>query len=129
MKYKQTGVVALGELIGAAAMIGVFALVGKYSTSVLLGGIVGAALATANFFFLTLFANMAADKAEKQDVAGGQKLIQLSYLGRMICMVAILVLCAVLGLHPLALVIPLVFERPILTIDELIRKKKGGNES
>ena len=109
-------------------MILVFVLLGKYDTSVLLGGIAGACIATANFFFMSLFANLAADKAEAQDVTGGQKLIQLSYMGRMAGLLLVLVLCAKSGIfHVLALAIPLVFTRPVLTVAEIF-KKKGGNQ-
>lgn len=124
--FQETGIVALGQILCTGAMIGIFALLGKYDTSVLLGGIAGALIATANFFFMSLFANMAADKAEKQDVAGGQKLIQLSYMGRMAGLLVALILCAKSGYcHVLALAVPLVFTRPILTIAEFL-KKKGG---
>ena len=125
--FRQTGILAAGQALCTAAMIGVFALIGKFDTSVLLGGIVGGLIATANFFFMSLFVTLAADKAEAQDVVGGQKLIQLSYMGRMLALFLILFLCAKSGkFHLLALVIPLVFTRPILTVSELF-KKKGGN--
>ena len=125
--FRQTGILAAGQALCTAAMIGVFALIGKFDTSVLLGGIVGSLIATANFFFMSLFVTLAADKAEAQDVVGGQKLIQLSYMGRMLALFLILFLCAKSGkFHLLALVIPLVFTRPILTVSELF-KKKGGN--
>ena len=124
--YKDVLTVAAGQALCAAGMIAVFALVGKFDMTVLWGALVGAAIATANFFLLTLFANKAADKAEAQDVAGGQKLIQLSYMGRMIGTFAALVLCAKSGYcHALALVIPLALTRPILTVSEFFRKKGG----
>lgn len=124
--FRQTGLVAAGQALCTVAMISVFALIGRYDTSVLLGGIVGALIATANFFFMSLFATVAADKAEAQDVAGGQKLIQLSYMGRMLGLFLVLFLCAKSGLfHVLALAIPLIFTRPILTVSEFF-KKKGG---
>lgn len=127
--FRETASVAIGQVLCTAAMIAVFALVGKYSLSVLLGGLLGAAVATANFFIMSFVANLAADKAEAQDVAGGQKLIHLSYLGRMIGMFLVLILCAKSGyFHPLALVLPLAFNRPILTIAELF-KKKGENKA
>ena len=127
--FQQTGLVAAGQVVCTAVMIAVFALIGKYHTSVLLGGIVGALISTANFFFMSLFANLAADKAEAQDIAGGQKLIQLSYMGRMAGLFLVLFLCAKSGVfHLLALVIPLVFTRPILTVSELFNKK-GGNHA
>lgn len=125
--FQQTAMVAVGQAVCTAAMIAVFALIGKFDKSVLLGGIAGALIAVANFFFMSLFADLAADKAEAQDIAGGQKLIHLSYTGRMLALFLILFLCAKSGLFQLlALVIPLVFTRPILTVSELF-KKKGGN--
>lgn len=125
---KETAVIVAGQAICTAAMIGIFALLGKFDLTVLWGGIAGAMLATANFFFMSLFASLAADKAEAQDVAGGQKLIQLSYMGRMLGLFLVLFLCAKSGIfHLLALVIPLVFTRPILTVSEFFKKKGGSN--
>ena len=126
MVWKETAVIALGQLICVAAMIGVFALLGKFEMNVLYGGVAGGVIALANFFFMSYFANKAADKAQEQDVAGGQKLVQLSYTFRMAAMALILVLLAKSGwVNLIALVLPLVFTRPILTIWEYI-KKKGG---
>ena len=121
---KQTGIIALGQAVCIALMAGVFAILGRLDSSVILGGLVGAAVSTANFFFMALFADRAADKAQQQDVAGGQKLVQLSYMGRLIVMFAVLALCAKSGyFHVLALVLPLAFNRPILTLVEFFRKK------
>ena len=127
--FSQTLSVLAGQLILSAAMVAVFWFLGYYETSVLLGAVAGSLIATANFFFLSLFASIAADKAEAQDVAGGQKLIQLSYMGRMIGLFLVLILCAKSGIfHVVALVIPLVFTRPILTFRELFNKKKGESQ-
>ena len=126
--WKDTAVIAIGQIIGTAAMIAVFALAGYFNITVLLGGLAGALIATANYFLMYLYASKAADKAEKdQDVTGGQKLIQMSYMGRMVGVLAVLVLLAKSGwCHVLALALPLAFTRPILTIHELILKKGGG---
>ena len=127
--FRETAPVAIGQAVCTAAMVAVFALAGKFQLSVLLGGIAGAAISTANFFIMSFAANLAADKAEAQDIAGGQKLIQLSYMGRMLGMFLVLILLAKSGhFHPLALVLPLAFTRPILTIVELF-KKKGANKA
>ena len=126
--FQETRNVLIGQILCSAAMIAVFAVLGYYQRSVLLGGIAGAVIATANFFFMSFFANRAADKAEAQDVAGGQKLIQLSYMGRMLGMFLALIVLAKSGFcHPLSLVLPLAFTRPILTIAEIFNKK-GENK-
>ena len=121
---RDTGTVLIGQIVCTAAMIAVFTILGKYQLSVLLGGIAGAAIATTNFFLMSFFANRAADLAEAQDVAGGQKLIQLSYMGRMFGMFLVLILLAKSGyFHALTLVLPLAFTRPILTIAEIFKMK------
>ena len=126
--FQETRTILLGQILCTAAMIAVFAVLGYYQRSVLLGGIAGAVIATANYFFMSFFANRAADKAEAQDVAGGQKLIQLSYMGRMLGMFLALIVLAKSGFcHPLSLVLPLAFTRPILTIAEIFNKK-GENK-
>jgi hypothetical protein len=122
--FRDSRNVLIGQVICTAAMIAVFSVLGKYQLSVLLGGIAGAVIATANFLLMSFFANKAADKAEQQDIAGGQKLIQLSYMGRMIGMMLVLILLAKSDCcHPLALVLPLAFTRPILTIAEIFKTK------
>ena len=123
---KQTVAVAVGQLIGVAAMIGAFALLGKFQMSVLYGGLAGGIMAFLNYFVMVLATKKAADKAQAQDVAGGQKLIRLSYMGRMIGLFVVLILLAKSGyFHPLTLVLPLAFTRPSLTVVELVGKRGG----
>ena len=126
--FSQTLVVLAGEIFLSAVMVGIFALAGHFDRSVLLGAVVGALLAAANFFLMALSADCAADKAEKQNVKGGQALIQLSYIGRLIGLFLVLVLCALTKIFNLfALVIPLVFTRPILIVSEFLKKKGEKN--
>ena len=121
---KETAIVAAGEAIGVAAMIGVFALLGYYDTPVLLGGLAGGVLAVLNFFFMAVIVNLAADRAEQQDVAGGQKLIKGAYPIRLLLLAVVLFACGKSGVfNVIALVLPLVFVRPTLTIAEFFRKK------
>ena len=125
----QTAAVLIGELVFSALMVGIFALLGYFDRSVVLGAAVGSLIATVNRLILMLGVLAASAKAEKQDVKGGQMLVQLSYMGRLIGLFLILVLCAKSGTFNLiALVLPLVFTRPVLTIAELFNKK-GGNEA
>lgn len=120
---QETGIVALGEVIGTALMCGIFALLGRFDLSVVYGGLIGAALATGNFFFMALSTCLAADKAEGQDVKGGQALIRSSYLLRFLVLCVVLIACGKSGLFNLfSLVLPLLFVRPTITIAEFFRK-------
>lgn len=123
---RQTGIVGLGELLGVAVMVGVFALLGKFDRSVLLGGIVGGVVAVGNFLAMAIAVNIAADKAQQQDVKGGQATIKGSYLLRLAAMAVILFAFAKSGLcNVIAMVVPLIFVRFTLTVAEFFRRKPG----
>ena len=120
---KTTAIIALGQALCVGVMLGIFALLQKFDQTVLLGGIVGALCATVNFFFMALGAMMAADKAVEQNVKGGNAMVRMSYMLRLLALAVILFAFAKSGLcNVFALVLPLVFTRPILTITEFFRK-------
>lgn len=121
--YKETVRVAIGQVICVAVMLGVFALLDKFDRAVLLGGLFGGLLAILNFFFMAVGATLAADKAENQNVKGGQATIQMSYLLRMVLLFVIEFALVRSGLcNVIAAVLPLAFTRPILSIGEFFRK-------
>ena len=125
----ETLIVLAGEIIGSAAMGGIFALLGKFDSTVLLGAVVGALAATLNFFFMALFASMAADKATEQKVAKGQALVRASYLIRMAVLFLVLFAFAKSGLcNVVTLVVPLIFIRLTLTIAEFFRKPGDSSQ-
>lgn len=127
--FQETAVVAIGQVLCVAAMLGIFALLGQFDSTVLFGGILGGVLATLNFFFMAIGTSLAADKAENQDVKGGKTLLQSSYLLRTVVLFVILFAAAKSGLcNAIALVLPLIFVRPILSVGEFFRKK-GDAES
>lgn len=120
---KKTAIVAAGQAVCIGFMLGIFALMGEYDQAVLLGGIVGGICAIGNFFFMALGAMMAADKAVAQNVKGGNAIVRLSYALRLIVLAVILFAFAKSGLcNVFALVLPLAFTRPILTVTEFFRK-------
>ena len=80
--YRETAVVAIGETLCIGLMFGIFALLGQWSQGVLLGGIFGFLLSVGNFFFMALCTCLAADRAEAQNVKGGQALLRVSYFAR-----------------------------------------------
>lgn len=121
--FKETAVVLIGQAICVAVMFGVYALLSKFTVKVLLGGIAGGVLATANFFFMAVSASLAADRAEAGNVNGGKALMQSSYGIRLVVLVALLFACVKSGYFELLpLLLPLVFTRPILSIGEFFRK-------
>ena len=120
---KETLLVLAGTLLGSVLMCGVCALLGKFGLDVVLGGLVGTLLATGNFFFMAVSATLAADKAEKDNVKGGKAMMRSSYMVRLVVLFAVLFACAKSGWFDLiALVLPLVFVRPVLSLGEFFRK-------
>lgn len=121
---KETLIVLLGELVLCAIMVGVFALIGKYDFSVLLGALCGWLLTSGNFFFLAVGATLAADKAQDQNVQGGKNLMRASMGLRMLVLFGLMFVLAKSGVCDVfALVLPLAFLRPVLMLGEFFRKK------
>lgn len=121
---KETLHMAVGQAVCLPAMYVVFALLGKFGSHVFLGGLLGSGIALVNFALMVAFVDLAARQAERQNVAVGRKWLQLSYLLRTLGTFAALILCAAGGqTHPLALVLPLTFTRPILAVSQWIRQK------
>ena len=126
--WRETGIIALGQVICVAAMLGVFMLLGRFDMSVLLGGIVGGVLGVVYYMTMVICANIATKKALDQDVKGGQAVMQLSQLLRMIGLFAVLVACALTKqMNLLALALPIVFVRPILGVADMIQRKGGSS--
>lgn len=124
---KETAIVAAGQLVCIAAMFGIFALLHAFDRTVLLGGALGGLVAVLNFLFMAIGATLAADKAEAQNVKGGKALLQSSFFLRYLLMILVLFAGAKSGYcNVVALVVPLLFTRPILTLGEFFRKS-GDN--
>lgn len=100
-----------------------YALAGRLDRSVVLGGMLGGLLSICNFFFMAVGASLAADRAEQQNVKGGTALVRMSFLLRYLVLFLILFAAAKSKRFDLlALVLPLVFVRPILMLGEFFRK-------
>ncbi len=120
---RETKTVAIGEAVGVALMYGVFALLGSFDQTVLLGGIAGGLLAVINFFLMAVNVSNAADKAVHEDVKGGKSLMRFSYATRLIVLFVILFALIKSGVcNVFASVIPLLFVRLTITIAEFFRK-------
>ena len=124
MVLTQTGIVALGQIVGIAVMVGIFALLGQFNYTVLLGAMAGGIVATGNFLFMAIGLSLAADKAQAQDAKGGKAMVKSSYAVRTLVMFVVLFACAKSGhFNVIALAVPLLFVRPTLTVAEFFGKK------
>ena len=120
---KETGIVAVGELICSGIMVGIFSALGYFQMSVLWGALGGCLIMVANYFFMAITVSLAADRAESGQVQQAQKMVQLSSTVRLVLMGVALFISVKLGANVIALALPLVFLRPILMLTEFFRKK------
>ena len=122
---RQTLLIAIGQAVGVGVMLGIFALLGRFDYTVVLGGLVGALVALLNFFFMAVSLSLASDRAVQQDVKGGKGLVRSSYAIRTVVMFTVLFLCGKSGhCNVIALVVPLLLVQPTLLIAEFFRKKE-----
>ncbi len=122
---RETLGLLVGEAICTGLMFLVFLLLNRWDITVLLGGIAGLLITVGNFFFLAIAASLASDRAVNQDVEGAKKMVKASQNYRFIAIAVILLLCgASKACNLIALVIPLLVQRPIMLIMEFFRKKE-----
>ena len=121
--FHETAIIAVGEVIGVALMLAVFALLGRLDRAAVLGGIIGGLLAVGNFLMMAINVSLAADKAAQQNVKAGKALVSTSYVTRMAVLFVILFACVRSGLcNVIACVVPLLFVRVTITVAEFMRK-------
>ena len=121
--FHETAIIAVGEVIGVAVMLAVFALLGRLDRTVVLGGIIGGLLAVGNFLMMAINVSLAADKAAQQNVKAGKAMVSTSYVTRMVVLFVILFACVKSGLcNVIACVVPLLFVRVTITVAEFMRK-------
>jgi hypothetical protein len=121
--FKETAIIAVGELVCSGIMVGVFAALNLFQWNVLWGALAGSAVMIANYFFMAVTVSLAADRAERGEVEQAKKMVQTSSVFRLLAMGLALFLGIKLGANVIALVLPLAFARPILMLAEFFRKK------
>lgn len=120
---RETALLALGEAVCVAAMVGIFAMLGYFDYTVILGGIIGLLIAVGNFFFMAMTSDAAADKAMEEDVKGGKATMKASYAMRLVAIGVLLFVFAKSGhCNVIALVCPMFFVFPVITVIEFFRK-------
>ena len=121
--FKETAIIAVGELVCSGIMVGVFAALNLFQWNVLWGALAGSAVMIANYFFMAVTVSLAADRAERGEVEQAKKMVQTSSVFRLLAMGLALFLGIKLGANVIALELPLAFARPILMLAEFFRKK------
>ena len=124
--WKETALVAACELIAAALTVAVYALLKKLDAGVWIGALVGALLATVNYFLLALAASKVTDSAAANGSdKAGQGMMRFSYILRLILIFAALVVLAKLKvINPLAAIVPLVLMQPIILFTQYYLQRK-----
>lgn len=118
--------IVLTELVLSAAMLGVYALLGRWSTRVLLGALLGAGAALLNFIVMTLLL-LKAERAESPQK--GQLYVRGTYSLRMVVLLVILILALKSGyFDPLATVLPLCLMRLALFAGGRKTEIEGGSQ-
>ena len=118
---KETGCLAGFVLVGSLAMEAVYLLLGAWTLPVLLGNLLGAALAVGNFLLMGLTIQKALGKSEED----AKKLMKLSQQLRMLMLLVGCVLGSALACFDLvATLIPLLFPRIAVMIRGLTGKDK-----
>ena len=120
---KDTAFVSLGILLCSGLMMAVFAAIGRFSVNVLLSALAGSVIIILNYFFMAVTVSLAADRAEAGEVSKAKSMVQISSAVRLVCMGILLYAGIRLGANVPALVIPLVFLRPVLMLAEFFGKK------
>ena len=109
--------IAAGSVICLAAMLGVFFLLSMFQTvkfdyTVLLGGVIGTALAIGNFWLLCLTIQQAAQSGDEKQMKAR---FQLSYNARLVLQAAWIVAAYLLPwFHVIAAAVPLLFPRLLI---------------
>ena len=123
---RETALLALGELVCSAAIVGVFALLGQFSYQVILGVVIGSILAVGNFFFMAIASDAVADRTIAQgeeSVKQGKAVMKSSYGIRMLIIGVLLFVFATSGhCNLIAMICPLFLVFPIIMVIEFFRK-------
>ena len=117
---KETLKIAIGEIIVLILMFAVFALLGRFDSSVVFGGLLGAAANILYFIFICIGVN----SAVKENDQKRQKMsLSVTYYLRFL----ILGICIAVGLkldcfNSIAVIVPVLMTRPIITVAEILGK-------
>ncbi len=117
---KETMKIAIGEVVVLILMFLVFLAAGHFDRSVVFGGLLGAAANLLYFFFICIGVNSAVHEEDKKR---RKMSLSVTYYLRFL----ILGICIAVGLkldcfNNIAVVVPVLMTRPIISVAEILRK-------
>ena len=143
MPIYEIASLVIGELFVSALTVGIFLLTGYFELSVIFGVLLGAGVVILNFIALSIITNhtldtiMAERGSEEMDEEAAaafaakhrmklQNTVRLSFILRMAALFGTLILAFLLqdAFNVIATVVPLLSFRPIITVSQIIRKKR-----
>lgn len=121
---QETIYIACVTLILSGLMEAVFLILGMWDYTVLLGNLLGAAAGIGNFFLMGL----GVQKAVMQEEKDAKQTMRMSQTGRTFLLFVILVIGVVVPVfHSIAAVVPVIFPRIAVALRPMIKKKEGEN--
>ncbi|MBR0367821.1 MAG: hypothetical protein IJH86_05440 [Clostridia bacterium] len=131
---RETARVAAGVFALVAAMLAVYAVIGKFSVSALLGGVYTGLLTVVNFFVMGMtvqgITDRAAEKARtEQEIAEltleMKNRMKLSYNLRMIALFALMVVgISVFKFDPIATILPILFPTIVIRVLQIMEARR-----
>lgn len=118
----------IAMIICVGIMLGIYALLGIFTRSVLVGAVVGLLLSIGNFVSLSITVSNALDRAARDnDPQRAQLSIQASSVIRLLVLAAIYILLFRAKLcDPIAALLPLLLAQGVLKLVEFFRNDKEG---
>lgn len=127
----QVGRLAIALAFCVGMMLGVYALLGAFTHSVLIGAGIGYVLAVGNFISLSITVSNALDRAARDNNPQGAQLsIQASSVIRLLVLAGIYILLFRSHIcDPVAALLPLLMAQVVLKLVEFFRKDDEGGDA
>lgn len=129
----ETRRIAIGSAIGTLIMLAVFAAIGRFDSTVVLGALLGYVTAVLNFFLLSVTVQQAAGDIqgdEEERVSRGRRLMRTSYsMRRLLQGVVIVVALLVPCFNWVAAVIALVLPHLSIVARQLLSRSKSSERT
>ncbi len=117
--------VCAGNFILGAVMVLIFAVIGRFSLSVIWGALLGNAFVSLSFFWLAV----SVSKNVEKDPENARKRVSATYTYRLLAMAAMVIVAIKLPMFNwVAAVVPLFYQRLVITVVGKLRIKEDSKK-